>query len=72
MVILTTIYLLNPYQSPIRTESYEIPIRDNDLPARLQRAERVYSKMVEDRKEMIRTFGPTPRDIFMYVNQIIT
>lgn len=68
MVILTTIYLLNPYQSPLRTDLYEISIRDNELPARLERAERVYSKVVGDRKEMIRKFGPTARDISMYAN----
>lgn len=72
MVILTTIYLLNPYRSPLRTDLYEIPIRDSELPSRLERAERVYSKMVGERKEMIRKFGLTARDILMYVNQIIT
>ncbi|KAG8215373.1 hypothetical protein J3R82DRAFT_8971 [Butyriboletus roseoflavus] len=68
MVILTTIYLLNPYQTPLRTDLYEISIRDNELPARLERAERVYSKLVGDRREMIRRFGPTARDISMYAN----
>jgi len=66
MVILTTIYLLNPYQSPLRTDLYEISIRDSELPARLERAERVYSKGVGDRREMIQKFGPTARDILMF------
>lgn len=68
MVVLTTIYLLNPHQSPFRSDLYEISIRDNELPARLERAERVYSKSVGERKEMIGRFGPTARDISMYVN----
>jgi len=70
MAILTTIYLLNAYQSPLRTDLYELSIRDTELPARLERAERVYSKVVEGRKEMIRKFGPTPRDVHMYANYI--
>lgn len=68
MVILTTIYLLNRYQSPRRADLYEISIRDSGLPARLEQAERVYSKVVGDRKEMIRKFGPTAKDISMCVN----
>ena len=72
MVILTTIYLLNPYQSPLRSDSFEISMRDSELSARLERAERVYSKVVEDRREMIRKFGPTARDIFMYVDHVIS
>jgi hypothetical protein len=72
MVILTTIYLLNPYQSPLRTDLYEISIRDSELPARLERAERVYSKVVGERKEMIQKFGPTARDILMYVDHVTT
>ncbi|KAF8126335.1 methyltransferase domain-containing protein [Boletus edulis] len=65
IVIVTTIYLLNPYQS-LRTDLYEPAIRDSDLSARVERAEQVYSKMVADRKEMIRKFGPTARDIQMF------
>lgn len=68
LVISATIYLLNPgYQTPLRTDSYAAYIRDTELPARLERAERVYSKVVADRKEMIRKYGPTPRDIAMCV-----
>ncbi|KAF9241295.1 methyltransferase domain-containing protein [Melanogaster broomeanus] len=66
LAMLTTIYMLNPYQSPLRTDSYAAYIRNNELPARLERAERVYSKTIADRKEMIRKFGPTPREILMF------
>ena len=73
MAILMTIYLLNSYQYPLRAiDLYETPIRDSGLPARLERAERVYSKAVGERKEMIRKFGPTPRDIQMYVDHPIS
>ena len=65
MVIFTTIYLLNRYQSPLPPDLYEISIGDSGLPARLEQAERAYSKVVGDRNEMIRRFGPTPRDISM-------
>ncbi|KAG9310826.1 hypothetical protein JVU11DRAFT_8679 [Chiua virens] len=66
VVILTTIYLLNPYQSPLRSDLYEISTRDSGLSARLEHAEGVYSKILGDRKEMIRKFGPTARDIQMF------
>ncbi|KIJ64219.1 hypothetical protein HYDPIDRAFT_112178 [Hydnomerulius pinastri MD-312] len=66
LVISATIYVLNPYQSPLRADSYAAYIRDNELPAKLQRADRVYSEVITSRKDMIRKFGPTPRDIVMF------
>lgn len=66
-VILTTIYLLNYYQSPVRPDLYDISIRDSGVSARLEQAERAYEKVVGDRKEMLRKFGPTPKDLSMYV-----
>jgi hypothetical protein len=68
LIILATIYLANPYQHSVRPDSFAAYIRDNELPARLERAEGVYSKVIADRKEMIRKHGPTPRDILMYVD----
>ncbi|KIJ13012.1 hypothetical protein PAXINDRAFT_170900 [Paxillus involutus ATCC 200175] len=66
LIILATIYLANPYQHSVRPDSFAAYIRDNELPARLERAEGVYSKVIADRKEMIRKHGPTPRDILMF------
>jgi hypothetical protein len=67
LVLTATIFLLNPYH-PHSTDSYAAYIRDSTLPARIERAERVYQKVIVDRKELIRKYGPTPRDIVMYVS----
>lgn len=36
---------------------------DNDLPNRMDRANRIYDKMLKDRKGLIEKFGPHPKDI---------
>lgn len=61
-VLVTTLYLLVPVQQdavapPLFTMS------DNDLPNRMQRAHRIYGKVLENRKGLIKKFGPTPKDI---------
>ncbi|KAH7911460.1 methyltransferase domain-containing protein [Hygrophoropsis aurantiaca] len=66
LVLFATFYLLNPYQPSIPLDSYAAYIRDNDLPAKILRAERVYNKVIADRKELIRKFGPTPHDVVMF------
>ncbi|KAG1751869.1 hypothetical protein EDB19DRAFT_1674259, partial [Suillus lakei] len=42
-------------------------IRDGTLPARLERAERVYQKVIASRKDLIQRYGTSSRDIVMYV-----
>jgi hypothetical protein len=65
ITLLTTFYLLSPYQQPPPPRlSYRPPV-DNGLPARLERAERKYEKMVSDRQAMIKKFGPTQYDVVM-------
>lgn len=65
LVLTATFLLLNPYQPP-STDSYAAYIRDSTLPARIERAERVYQKVIADRKDLIQKFGPTSRDIVMF------
>jgi hypothetical protein len=67
LVLTATFLILNPYQPPPPTDSYAAYIRDSTLPARIERAERVYQKVIADRKELIQKYGPTSRDIVMYV-----
>lgn len=67
LIIAATIYFLIPSQAPIQSISFGALVRDTGLPARLERAEQVYQKVVSDRKDMIRKYGPTPRHIHMYV-----
>ncbi|KAI5989787.1 methyltransferase domain-containing protein [Pisolithus orientalis] len=66
LVISATVYLLIPSQPLVSSDSFASLIRDTSLPARLQRAERVYQNVVSDRKDMIRKYGPTSRHIHMF------
>ncbi|KAH7882564.1 methyltransferase domain-containing protein [Phlebopus sp. FC_14] len=66
LLILASILAFNPYHSTLRTDSYTAYLRDHDLPARLQRSEHVYSRVIANRKEMIQKYGPTPKDILMF------
>lgn len=65
-VLVTTLYLLVPVQH----ETIAPPLftmTDNDLPNRMERAHRIYDKVLEDRKGLIQKFGPTPKDIAVSV-----
>ncbi|KAI6039099.1 methyltransferase domain-containing protein [Pisolithus marmoratus] len=66
LVISATVYLLIPSQPSISSDSFASLVRDTSLPARLQRAERVYQKVISDRKDMIRKYGQTSRNIHMF------
>jgi len=62
VVLAITLYLF----VPINHESTVQPLFDmidNDLPSRMERAHRIYSKVLENRKKLIDRFGPTPKDI---------
>jgi len=66
VVLATTLYLL----VPINHESTVQPLFnmiDNDLPNRMERAHHIYSKVLENRKKLIDRFGPTPKDIPVWV-----
>ena len=63
LAILATLFLLNPWSDvPL-----DPALADNDLPARLDRAERIYQDVLGRRKGLIRKFGPQPKDIDMSV-----
>jgi hypothetical protein len=61
-VLATTLYLLVPFQQETLTSSF-VTMTDNDLPNRMERANQIYNKVLEDRKGLIQKFGPTPKDI---------
>ncbi|EGN91733.1 hypothetical protein SERLA73DRAFT_192086 [Serpula lacrymans var. lacrymans S7.3] len=68
IIVSATFFLLSPYQSSLQTDPalYAATIRDDSLPARVERAERVYTRMTDDRRELIKKHGPTPADILMF------
>lgn len=64
VVLATTIYLLNTYQETptVKASRY---IHDAGLSARLRRADAIYEKTLQDRRALIKLFGPSPSDIYM-------
>ncbi|KAF4568481.1 putative methyltransferase-like protein 24 [Pleurotus pulmonarius] len=70
LVICGTFYMLSPYNldlpqqySPVRTSTI---YTDNGLPKRVERSDRIYSKVLRDRQAMIKKFGPTADDVDMF------
>ena len=59
LAILATLFLLNPWSDAPPGPA----LSDNDLPARLDRAERIYQDLLGRRKGLIHKFGPQPKDI---------
>jgi hypothetical protein len=68
-VIATTFYLLDPFSVPPSAPlpPLNVNMAKGELARRLTRADVIYDKMLADRKEMIRHFGPEPKDIMMCV-----
>lgn len=66
VVLAATLYFLVPvhYEHSVAPH---FTLKDNDLPSRMARASRIYDKVLEDRKKLMKTFGPTPKDISMSV-----
>lgn len=69
LILLTTLYFLSPYHAtqpllPAQTPA-AVKYGDHDLPARMERADRIYNKVLHDRQGLIRKFGPTPNDVAM-------
>lgn len=70
LVLVTIFYFLNPFDSSqtlLVQPPPSINYGDHDLPARLERSERIYTKVLNARQGLIRKFGPTPIDVAMYV-----
>ena len=66
LILAATFYFLNPYETHLfLTAPPSASYNDHDLPARMERAERIYGKVLHDRQGLIRKFGPTPSDVVM-------
>lgn len=72
LIIIATLCFLNPYQisQPMLAPALSATKQDDDLPARLERAERIYNKVLQARQGLIRKFGPTPSEVTMCVTRI--
>lgn len=76
VIIITTVCFLSPFQTPTSALRAPSPATaqagDKDsLSARMELSETIYSKIVQARQGLIRRFGPTPRDVAMYVVIIV-
>ncbi|KAK1219265.1 hypothetical protein PQX77_018032 [Marasmius sp. AFHP31] len=65
VVLASTFYLLSPINSLPDTATFGLRFK-NDLAGRLERANVIYDKMLQDRKGLIRKFGPSPSDVMMF------
>ncbi|EIW75021.1 hypothetical protein CONPUDRAFT_132617 [Coniophora puteana RWD-64-598 SS2] len=69
-VLLGTFLFLNPFSDSSDLSSnpsaFAAYIRDTSLPAKLARAEQVYTKTLKSRQELIHRHGPTAHDILMF------
>ncbi|KAF5362615.1 hypothetical protein D9758_009609 [Tetrapyrgos nigripes] len=69
VVLATTFYLLDPFYMPPPPGSLpplELHMAEGELARRLVRADVIYDKMLADRKDMIKKFGPEPEDVMMF------
>ncbi|KAJ7505397.1 methyltransferase domain-containing protein [Mycena galericulata] len=64
IAVLTTFYLLGSFDSP--PPPHPAFLEDHDLPNRVARSERIYNKLLLDRKDLIQKFGPTPADVALF------
>lgn len=68
-VLATTLYLLVPINHEFTTPPLFNMI-DNDLPNRMERAHHIYNKVLVNRKKLIDRFGPSPKDIPVWVTDL--
>lgn len=63
-----TLYMLYSHPTgpvPANSKGSSFVLQDPTLASRLQHAEKVYDAMLGQRKELIKKYGPTPKDIEM-------
>ncbi|ESK89173.1 hypothetical protein Moror_5220 [Moniliophthora roreri MCA 2997] len=65
VVLVATFYLLNPLagRGLLRPQDF---VYDPSLSGRLAMADRIYDKLLEDRKGLIKKFGPNPNNVAMF------
>ena len=68
VAILTTLYLLVPYQPSFDGNlGFKAIISGADLENRVRQANIIYDRLLVNRKGLIEKFGPDPKDIALYV-----
>lgn len=69
VAVLTTVYLLSGsnLQAAYPSGRYGRPIKNADLDTRIQQSSEIYDRLLENRKGLIKKFGPEPKDIALSV-----
>jgi len=65
LIILAVLFLLL-FSEPSATRSWRLS--DAGLSAKLERSHKIYENLLKDRQELIKKFGPHPKDIVKWVN----
>lgn len=64
LILLGTLWTLLPdTQEPPSIEIFHVA---DNVRGRVERANRIYDRFLEDRAGLIKKFGPEPKDIMMY------
>ncbi|KAF7797831.1 hypothetical protein EIP86_009037 [Pleurotus ostreatoroseus] len=66
LIVGSFLFLHAPYSSPVHPASYTGLPGDPSLPARIQRAEHAYQKVLEKRPELVKQHGPSPSQVVMF------
>ena len=66
LTILTDLFLL--FSGPPVMQPWHLS--DAGLPARLERSHKIYEKLLKNRQELIKKFGPHPKDVVKWVSNV--
>jgi hypothetical protein len=71
VLLFVTFFLVGPHYSSLSSLGGSsrptfLPT-DFELPSRLNRSQYLYKKVLDDRRELVKKFGPTPDEIVMHV-----
>jgi len=73
VTLITTFYLLFvPRESSSSSSSSSFHLQDNTLEDRVRRSHATYDKILTQRQGLLKKFGPTPKDIALYVSFFLT
>jgi len=66
VAVITTLYFIGSFQESGPPLPRYTHLEDRDLPSRVARSDRIYNKLLLDRKDLIKKFGPTPNDVALF------
>jgi hypothetical protein len=70
VLLFVTFLLVGPHYPSLSSWGLSrpsFPLTDFELPSRLNRSQHLYKNVLDDRRELVKKFGPTPDEIVMHV-----